>query len=42
MIRADIFPLNIRGDICRYCDYRKSCGGVGIAEPEHGKPAGVR
>lgn len=42
MVRADIFPMTLSGEVCRYCDYRDVCGGTGIAPDEHGKPEGVR
>lgn len=42
MVQAEIFPMNIKGEICRYCDYRNVCGGFGISAPDHGKPEGLR
>lgn len=42
MVKADVFPLTINGEVCRYCDYRAVCGGTGIAPEDHGKPAGIR
>ena len=37
-IKADIFPLSLSGEHCKYCPYRKSYGGMGIAPEEHGNP----
>jgi hypothetical protein len=37
-VKADIFPLTISGDACKYCPYRRACGGTGIASPDHGAP----
>lgn len=42
MVKADVFPLTINGEVCKYCDYRDVCGGTGIALEDHGKPAGIR
>lgn len=37
-IKADIFPLSINGENCRYCPYRSICGGTGLPDENHGKP----
>lgn len=37
-IEADIYPLTITGETCRFCEYRGICGGIGIAAEDHGKP----
>jgi hypothetical protein len=37
-IAADIFPLSISGERCRYCPFRKVCAGTGIATEKHGDP----
>jgi hypothetical protein len=37
-ITADIFPLSISGSRCKYCAFRRSCAGTGIAPDEHGDP----
>lgn len=42
MVRADVFPLTISGEVCKHCPYRKACGGTGIAPEDHGKPKGMR
>lgn len=35
LIKADIFPLSISGANCKFCPYRKVCGGTGLAvDPE--------
>lgn len=33
-VRAQIFPMNLTGAVCQYCDVRDSCAGVGIDEKE--------
>lgn len=33
-VRADIFPLSISGENCRWCEFRSICGGTGIATEE--------
>lgn len=40
-IKADIFPLTVSGETCTYCPFRKSCGGTGLPDDEHGKPEGL-
>lgn len=37
-IQADIFPLTINGEACKYCPYRASCGGIGVPEDTYGAP----
>lgn len=38
-VKADIFPMTISGDVCKFCDYRKDiCAGTGIAPDNHGDP----
>lgn len=38
-VKADIFPLTISGEVCKYCEYRKDiCAGTGIAPEAHGDP----
>jgi PD-(D/E)XK nuclease superfamily len=37
-ITADIFPLSISGENCRYCPHRSVCGGTGLPDEDHGKP----
>lgn len=37
-IQADIFPLNISGENCQYCEYRGICGSTGLPADNHGSP----
>lgn len=37
-IKADIFPLSISGETCRYCEFRSICGGTGVAGDDEGNP----
>lgn len=37
-ITADIFPLSISGSVCKYCEFRRICGGVGLPNEDHGAP----
>lgn len=34
--KADIYPLNISGETCTYCQFRDSCAGVGVPDDDHG------
>lgn len=38
-VDAGIYPLRIDGETCRYCTFRRTCGGTGVPDPEHGDPA---
>lgn len=38
MVAADAFPLSISGENCKYCDFRRVCGGTGLPDDEHGRP----
>lgn len=40
-VNADIFPLNISGDTCQYCNVAPHCAGVGVPGTEHGAPTPV-
>lgn len=41
-VKADIYPLSLKGDVCEFCRYREGlCGGVSVPDPEHGRPAAV-
>lgn len=31
-VQADIFPLNIDGEVCQWCHHRKVCAGIGVEE----------
>jgi hypothetical protein len=42
LIQAEVFPLSISGAVCRFCDMRRVCGGTGIPDDDHGKPAALR
>ena len=33
-IQADIFPLNIHGEICQFCPQRNNCAGIGVDDNE--------
>lgn len=35
---AGIFMPSMVGDICQYCPWQLTCGGIGIADEEEGKP----
>lgn len=37
-ITADIFPLSLSGENCRFCAFRGVCGGLGLPDAEHGSP----
>lgn len=37
-IAADIFPLQLKGDVCEFCEYQRVCGGVGVPDKDHGAP----
>lgn len=37
-VKADIFPLTISGEACKYCPFRDNCGGVGVPKDSHGDP----
>lgn len=38
LIKADIFPLTISGEVCQYCEFRSICGGIGVPDDNYGKP----
>jgi hypothetical protein len=40
-MKADIYPLNISGETCQFCEYRSVCTGTGIPTNDHGAPAGL-
>jgi len=42
LVQADVFPLTLSGEVCKFCDFRRVCAGTGIAPEDHGKPEGVR
>lgn len=35
---AEVYAINTTGEICRYCPYRTTCGGVGLPHEEAGAP----
>lgn len=38
-VKADIYPLSLKGDVCEYCQFREGiCGNVPVPDPEHGRP----
>lgn len=37
-IHANIYPLNISGETCQFCNFRKHCGLSGLPDAEHGAP----
>jgi hypothetical protein len=37
-VAADIFPLSISGQRCKYCEFRRVCAGTGVPGTEHGDP----
>ena len=39
-VKADIYPLSLKGDVCEYCPFRDGiCGGVAVPDEDHGRPA---
>lgn len=37
-IRLNVYPMSIDGDTCQYCEFRDSCGGIGVPDDRHGSP----
>lgn len=37
-IEAGIYPLTLNGETCEYCVFRNTCGGLGVADVNHGAP----
>ena len=38
-VKADIYPLSLKGDVCFYCAFREGiCGGVAVPDEDHGRP----
>lgn len=35
---AEVYAVNTTGEICRYCAYRKTCGGIGLPHENAGAP----
>jgi hypothetical protein len=35
---AGVFSVNTVGEVCRHCDFRRICGGVGLPEDKAGAP----
>jgi ATP-dependent helicase/DNAse subunit B len=35
---ADIYPLNLSGETCEYCEFKSICTGTGVPENDHGAP----
>ncbi len=35
---AEVYSINTNGEICRYCSFRKICGGVGLPNDGVGAP----
>lgn len=35
---AGIYSVNTTGEICRYCPFRKTCGGLGLPDENAGQP----
>lgn len=33
-VQAEIFPLNLSGEVCQWCSFRDVCGGVGLDDDE--------
>jgi hypothetical protein len=40
-MKADIYPLNLSGDTCQFCEYRAICTGTGVPGNDHGAPTGL-
>lgn len=36
-IQAEIFPLTMQGDVCQWCSFRETCGGIGL-DDDSGNP----
>jgi hypothetical protein len=36
--RYDVFPLNISGQTCTFCEFKDICAGTGVAPDDHGAP----
>ena len=34
LVKADIYPLSISGENCKFCDFRNFCGGLGLPKEE--------
>ena len=39
LVRNETYPMAMNGEVCQYCDFRQICGGVGVPDKDHGKPA---
>lgn len=37
-VEAEVYALNTIGEICRYCPWRTTCGGIGLPDEEAGAP----
>jgi hypothetical protein len=39
-VEADVYPLNMKGDVCLYCPFSRNgeCGGVPIPDEDEGRP----
>jgi hypothetical protein len=37
-VEAEVYAINTTGEICRYCPFRTTCGGVGLPDEEAGAP----
>jgi hypothetical protein len=35
---AEIYPLNVDGEHCKFCSFRDICGGLGLPNEEEGRP----
>jgi len=35
---AEVYAINTTGEVCRYCPFRTTCGGVGLPDEEAGAP----
>lgn len=42
LIRAEVFPLTLVGEVCTFCQMRGICGGMGVPDNEHGAPETLR
>jgi hypothetical protein len=41
-IAADIYPLNLVGEVCQTCSYTAVCGGTGLPDDDSGRPLAGR
>lgn len=35
---SEIYSVNTTGEVCRYCPFRTTCGGIGLPDEDEGRP----